>query len=1468
MTKQLSLRITTLLCLNIFILNLFAQNQKDGQAYLNEALEHKKAEQFHASIVDFKRAIPLLEASGNQAAVIQAELGLANSFKAIAHIRDAQMILKGTIRKAETAFGSKSIEYGKAALEYGVTLHFNAEYDKARRYLKSVIKILEKEKENLLLAKAWQILGWTYSAEGFTLESLEYYKNAEAIYETKEIEDNYWRCRLYAAMTGVYRGLGWMKLTDVYRTKSKIAFEKIMPGGVLKGHCAIDLSGQLLIPEADSLLNQTEKDVAKILGPDNLISRNAKQMRMGYSQNQVEMQKIMEKNYAIFLDSIPNDTISHAKLINRMGLNQVNLKNYRKALEYFQEAETLFKTTLSENNLNLIVVKENQAYAYWYLNEIDLAYSIISDCLEKRREKYGAEGLGYVGMLTTHTLNECHKKMGKDTLTIQNAERQITIYRKILGDSTINLNTPNQIIGYVYNDRRDAQKSNEYFLRAWDVVKSLGAEFNTSKYLAANMIVINYGNQNQYKKELEWFHREVSLVEQDINLLPFQKNQRLSSTYVRLQDYHDKFENRDSTVFYLEKSFELLDSLQNDYPVKIATIGYNIGEQNNLKRAKEIMYRAAKVGERRIRENRMTKRDEASLRFYQFMYYTNYTNKCDSTRYYFDLWNEAAKVSFEAKHYQNSYFSLKRILTQGCELTNSDSLIKFKEDHAAFYEKHYPKDLENQWYLYHDLFSLYLDRGEREKAIEMKNKYLSLRHNIVRKNPDAITLRENFLTDKVKVHRWLEEADSVKIALDVLASFVNDNQLDSSYQANVQNQYGIYENNINFDLRKSVEHYRRAMDLIPKTPQNHPTYRIYKRNLVETLLLLEEAEEAFNLIVELETDPFFETESISEREYLYILKGRALRRLGKFEEAMESFWKAFEIVGGDRNKEFQKEKVNVNPELFMGIYPQIAYVNQMAYKKTKQRKYLEDALRFSDYTWACLDIQSSAWRTEDEERLLNIENRNYGWYLEDAVQIRLDFYHLTGEEVYLNEAYSILEKGKSRIFKRNLELEKSGTMSSHALRRLKRIDEQMTRLRLQYSKKTEESLRREIRQELEDLANDKEIFEKHLTDVERRLYKQEISAEDVRQKILSDGETLIQFHFTDSMIITALIQKDTLAIKSQKTPADFREALKIFRGEVSKSNPLPSKLAGKGHYIFQTLFSEIEDLMTEDLLIIPDGELFYLPFEVLLTKKVRRGQYKDLPFMLQKYNIRYAASAQMLLSMTEQKSEVYDVKFAGFAPTYEGLESEEVVRDWIFENIKQSRGGLGELKFNRTEIERICELFRRQNARMFLGQEATLDNFNQFVKFNIPQILHLAVHAKADERFGQNSFIVFSYNQNEFPDIRLRARDVRKNSLNLPVEMLVLSGCETGIGKLRDGEGVIGFNRMFTQSQAKSIVSSLWAVDDEKTQQLMVNFYENLNNGEEKHTAMRKAKMELLNQNVAPFYWGAFTVFGDVRVLR
>ena len=189
------------------------------------------------------------------------------------------------------------------------------------------------------------------------------------------------------------------------------------------------------------------------------------------------------------------------------------------------------------------------------------------------------------------------------------------------------------------------------------------------------------------------------------------------------------------------------------------------------------------------------------------------------------------------------------------------------------------------------------------------------------------------------------------------------------------------------------------------------------------------------------------------------------------------------------------------------------------------------------------------------------------------------------------------------------------------------------------------------------------------------------------------------------------------------------------------------------------------------------------------------------------------------------------------------------------------------LPFTRQEATRLLALAPKNSsfsAIDFQANRATVltGDLSQY------RYVHFATHGLLDsERPGLSALVLSMVDsQGKQQDGFLRANDIY--NLKLPAELVVLSACQTGLGKEIKGEGLVGLTRGFMYAGAARVVVSLWNVNDKATADLMTKFYEKmLKQGERPAAALRAAQVEMWKQKQwqSPYYWAAFTMQGEWR---
>jgi len=374
--------------------------------------------------------------------------------------------------------------------------------------------------------------------------------------------------------------------------------------------------------------------------------------------------------------------------------------------------------------------------------------------------------------------------------------------------------------------------------------------------------------------------------------------------------------------------------------------------------------------------------------------------------------------------------------------------------------------------------------------------------------------------------------------------------------------------------------------------------------------------------------------------------------------------------------------------------------------------------------------------------------------------------------------------------------------------------------------------------------------------------------EQVQRELLDKKTALIEFFLGKKQSFMFLIKKDDYDLFSLPPRDKIRNSIKGFLKELSDlpRGKFRGSLAAKRlfHQLLGPLEKNLNDSI-ENLIIIPDGLLYYLPFEALIMGP--QDVSSDGKFLIEDFKISYAPSCSSLLFLKKREIKIRPRKslLAIGNPIYEAGElarSNSQNSSRIFQEIYEDQGfDLSPLPYTKKEIKEISRFFQRGYKDIYLGKVAREDLIKN-ISLEDYQIIHFACHGLHDEMFPFRSGLVLSLEGNIKEDGFLLVREIY--DLELAADLIVLSACKTGKGELENIEGVLGLPRIFFYCGAKSVVSSLWEVNDKSTSKFMSYFYKHISLGESKSQALRMAKIKMLKSKYChPFYWASFVLYGD-----
>lgn len=377
-------------------------------------------------------------------------------------------------------------------------------------------------------------------------------------------------------------------------------------------------------------------------------------------------------------------------------------------------------------------------------------------------------------------------------------------------------------------------------------------------------------------------------------------------------------------------------------------------------------------------------------------------------------------------------------------------------------------------------------------------------------------------------------------------------------------------------------------------------------------------------------------------------------------------------------------------------------------------------------------------------------------------------------------------------------------------------------------------------------------------DISSHLKKNHLYIDFVR---MIDNYYIFTLDWKNNITIDMLTINETA--KLEENIANFRE----INIKMTKRNRDIEQLTKDTNQHLSTIYKILNKYLSfkqdKDYLIIsPDGVLNFLPFETL---------YYDEKYMINDKNITYIPSAKELVrefyrdnSIKHKTSKVVVFAHPNYnlsttkekdlsTPRYVDIGTRNLKFNTYFDDLK---GSLKELKV----ITRF-----HNNVDIYKGKNATVFNL---LKIKNPKILHISTHGfflkNSSANFMQQSGLALAGAN----DTKLKCDTygivtaLKLSNLELiETELVVLSACDTGVGRIEFAEGVSGLSKAFIQAGAKNIMMSLWSVDDKQTANLMENFYKNLNKKKTNYIdSLRDAKLQMIKLH--PYYWSSFVING------
>ncbi len=787
---------------------------------------------------------------------------------------------------------------------------------------------------------------------------------------------------------------------------------------------------------------------------------------------------------------------------------------------------------------------------------------------------------------------------------------------------------------------------------------------------------------------------------------------------------------------------------------------------------------------------------------------------------------------------------------------NAKSLEKLETAEANFSPKTKPELLAfvilqcNKAY-YENQFGL------TQKAIKSYEKAWQLYQRNKLSNYDIV---ESCLKPLGNLYTVIGDYDNAENTIKQYYYIANLEKNSSQKYAAILNLSNVYQN-----TGRIVE----AIDLLGKTLQTEQLTNVQKGNLWNNLgtnqLLQNQfstAKKSFQNSIQLLKNDAAQSKTASN----------AYRNLAKIEANENHFEKAKELMEQSRDLFF--EKPNGEPRKQAQLYYDIALLDFQSahfdesqinlkavfdllipnYNSKKRLLPNKNSLYAETVLLDALDLQAELFLAQNQPQKV-IESYDLAFHIEELFQSMLVYenskivnqirnrkrtekclaiyhslYQKERKSGYIEAAFLVAEKTKSAVLKQSLLNWKNQS------REEKLIIEQMQNWSAVILKEQQKLDAADISKINEAIKKQNELMLLlKLKGQQKSTTSKEFDITALYTKLEHDQAVMIEYFAGFEHMYFFTIENKKITLNSFTTSDSAIPKLVQFIDYFNDSKAIlnnPKQFNHNSNVAFSTLQFP-KKLSRKNLIIIPDGILALLPFEALITKQSSTTNFSKMHYLINDYAIGYSNSADFYLNAIpfQRKKETV----LGFFPVFEKTNLE--------------------LAFSKKEQQKIQSYF---DGMYFENEIATFDNFRKNA-LNY-SVIHLSTHASSGDLVTPATI--------KFYDQEVLYSELYHLDMN--PDLVVLSACETGIGKFYKAEGAMSIARGFQFAGAQNLLFSLWKVNDYTTSVLMDKFYSNVKKGTSYFESINQAKLDYLadesipNAKKSPYYWSSFVYYGTL----
>jgi len=584
--------------------------------------------------------------------------------------------------------------------------------------------------------------------------------------------------------------------------------------------------------------------------------------------------------------------------------------------------------------------------------------------------------------------------------------------------------------------------------------------------------------------------------------------------------------------------------------------------------------------------------------------------------------------------------------------------------------------------------------------------------------------------------------------------------------------------------------------------------------------------------------------------------GNALFDLGRYQDAISAYFKG-------QNKSLESKIDKFNWELALGI--------GKCYKA--KGDYEESIICFNTAEKCVLSNLNKI--SEDPYRVGFMRNKSS--LFSEKIEIFLRDIHGNNQEIVNKDIFAAIELAKSislldslsfsktKINERTLRIKQNGLFDI-----TKRISSIISEsyapiVSLVEKERLNLSLIKAKGQYINSLSINKP---KEKDNNYKYIFREIATIENIQQEVLDRETGLLEYFLYDKASILFYLTHKKAEIYLLPGKKYIEDSIRLLINFYKDPKREAKKTNAARRRIFKEICIPLDNLGSNKeirkIIIVPDGLLNYLPFEILNDEQENANS-----FLIDRYQVSYAPSSSVLLFLRREAD--IAKKMRGFlgVGTPRGIIGNIGLPRKLIENNRNKKGKLinnieldnpPPLVLTKKEIMRIAKLFDKEDRYVYLDTEANEELIKNISKKEY-QVVHFACHGIIDDDTPIRSALLLS-KQSEIEDGYFQIREIY--DLSIRANLVVLSACRSASGIIGNYEGIMGLPRVFFYSGAQSVLSTLWKIEDKPTSLLMKKFYYFLSKGVSKAQALRLAKQEMrLTRYRNPYYWAGFILSGD-----